>query len=169
MPHNSASPRIFISYARADGAGIAKTLREELEAAGLSLWQDLVAMEGGKDWWRQITDAIDKAEYLVLVLTPGALASDTCKREWRYARQVGTCVIPVSASNPGLLDLERLAGWMRRADIVPLDLPERHSWLMSYLDRPAPPLPRVPMMAELPPPDFVPRLDRARRPQALAA
>ena len=53
-------------------------------------------MQGGQDWWRRIQQATDKAEYLVLVLTPGALASKVCKDEWRYARQVGTYVIPVT-------------------------------------------------------------------------
>ncbi len=106
MPHDSAFPRIFLSYARADGAGIAKELRDGLEKRGLSLWQDLVAMEGGQDWWRQITHAIDKAEYFVLLLTPGAVASEVCKREWRYARQAGTYVIPVSEGDPGRLDLD---------------------------------------------------------------
>ena len=31
-------------------------------------------MEGGKDWWLQITEAIDHVEFLVLVMTPAALA-----------------------------------------------------------------------------------------------
>src|SRR3954452_23745011 len=157
MPLLRRFPRVVISYARSDGAEIAAGLRHRLEAAGVSLWQDLVAMQGGQDWWRQIQQAVDKAEYLVLVLPPGALASEVCKDEWRYARQVGTYVIAVSDIPPGELDLARLAGWMRRADIVPLRVPERLRWLLERLKAPAPPLPRVPMMAEPPPPDFVPR------------
>jgi TIR domain len=70
MPLDATFPRVFVSYARRDGAAIAADLRQRLEAAGVSLWQDLVAMEGGQDWWRQIQHAVDKAEYLVLILTP---------------------------------------------------------------------------------------------------
>ena len=44
-------------------------------------------MEAGKDWWRQITAAIDQVEYLVLVITKAALASPVVRDEWRYARQ----------------------------------------------------------------------------------
>ena len=120
MPLDATFPRVFVSYARGDGAAIAADLRRRLAAEGVSLWQDLVAMEGGQDWWRRIQAAVDKAEYVILVLTPGALASETCRREWRYARQVGTYVVPVSDVPPDELDLARLAGWMRRADIVHL-------------------------------------------------
>ena len=70
--------RIFISYSRQDGAVAATAIREGLAAEGLSLWQDLVAMEGGRDWWRQIEEAIGKAEYLILLLTPKALESKVC-------------------------------------------------------------------------------------------
>src|SRR5918912_643060 len=139
MPLDATFPRVFVSYARKDEAAIAADLRQRLEAEGVSLWQDLVAMQGGQDWWRQIQAAVDKAEYLVLILTPGALESKVCKDEWRYARQVGTYVIPVSDVPPGELDLARLAGWMRRADIVHLRTPERLAWLLERLKAPAPP------------------------------
>jgi hypothetical protein len=49
--------RIFISYSRKEGAGFAADLREKLLAEGISVWQDIVALEGGRDWWSQIEDA----------------------------------------------------------------------------------------------------------------
>jgi hypothetical protein len=95
MAHQPDGPRIFISYARSDGRGVARELRDRLSRDhGFALWQDLADMEGGKDWWRQITAAIDQVEYLVLVMTKAALASPVVRDEWRYARQRGTCVIP---------------------------------------------------------------------------
>jgi hypothetical protein len=120
MPLDATFLRVFVSYARKAGAAIAADLRQRLEADGVSLWQDLVGMEGGRDWWRQIQEAVDKAEYPVLVLTPDSLASEVCRREWRYARQVGAYLIPVSDVPPGDLGLAGLAGWIRRADIVHL-------------------------------------------------
>ena len=74
-------------------------------------------MEGGRDWWRQIEEAITKAEYLMLLLTPKALESEVCVKEWRYARQQGTYVIPVCDGPPSKLELHQT----RR-----LDAPGRH-------------------------------------------
>ena len=48
----TGEPRIFISYSRQDSATAAAEIRDRLAAEGLSLWQDVVAMEGGCDWWR---------------------------------------------------------------------------------------------------------------------
>ena len=50
--------RIFISYSRSDGAEFARQLRALLEQEDLSVWQDLVALEGGEDWWTQIEKAL---------------------------------------------------------------------------------------------------------------
>lgn len=81
------TPRVFISYARTDGEPFATRLRQRLEAEHIPLWQDRVGLEGGKDWWLQITDALEKVEFLVLVMTPAAMLSETVRKEWRYARQ----------------------------------------------------------------------------------
>ncbi len=91
-------PRVFISYAWADGRDFANALRLRLEAEGISVWQDLIGMEGGHDWWLQIIEALDQVEFMVLVMTPGAMQSPTVCKEWRYARQEGVCVYPVKAS-----------------------------------------------------------------------
>ena len=58
---------------------------------------------------------------------------------------------------------------MRRADIVPLSVPERHAWLLEKLKGPAPPLARVPMMAERAPARLRPPPGRVRPPQAAPA
>ena len=67
-------PRVFISYARSDGEKFAASLRRRLEREQpeITLWQDRVRMEGGKDWWKQITEALDVVQFMLLVMTPGA-------------------------------------------------------------------------------------------------
>ena len=51
--------RTFISYSRKDdSAASADGLRAWLEKENLSVWQDIVALEGGRDWWSQIEDAL---------------------------------------------------------------------------------------------------------------
>jgi hypothetical protein len=101
-----APASIFISYSRKDGAGAAATLRKDLESQNLSVWQDIIALEGDRDWWSQIEDALrSKAlQHFVLVLTPGALESSVVRHEIRLARQEGRpslwCAALVSISPP---------------------------------------------------------------------
>ena len=69
------APRAFLSYARSDGEAFASALRARLETEHpeITLWQDRTRMEGGVGWWKQITEAIDQVEFLIMVLTPAAL------------------------------------------------------------------------------------------------
>ena|SRR5208337_1335081 len=64
--------RTFISYSRKDGAEFAACLRKWLGQRNLSVWQDIVALEGGRDWWSQIEDVLkSKAlQHFILVVTP---------------------------------------------------------------------------------------------------
>src|SRR5271166_4018993 len=96
MP-DSTSARVFVSYSRKDGARFAKRLREKLGKHDLSVWQDIVALEGGRDWWSQIEDALRSKElqHFILVVTPAALASPYVRQEIRLARQEGKTVCPV--------------------------------------------------------------------------
>ncbi len=153
MKRDPADPRIFVSYARSDGEAFARALREKLTRK-FSLWHDLQDMEGGRDWWRQITEAIDAVEYLVLVMTPAALRSDVVRREWRHARQQGRCVVPVMGAKP--LDFSSLPRWMASAHFYDLDIPEQWKRFVRQLESPCT-SPRVPMMAPSTPVDFVAR------------
>lgn len=115
MPTSSkittARSGVFISYARDDGEKFAKLLLQKLKAEHISAWMDRTGMEGGDDWWRQLTEALDKVEFMALVMTPEALTSDIVRREWRYARREGVCVYPIKGV-PNL-DFNSLPRWMR--------------------------------------------------------
>ncbi len=118
-----AAPRAFISYARSDGEAFATALRERLEAEHpeITLWQDRTRMRGGVGWWKQITDALDNVQFLVLVITPAAIRSTVARQEWRYARQQGVRVCPVMAAPPDELPIDELPAWMRKAHFYDLD------------------------------------------------
>lgn len=105
-------PRVFISYARRDGEDFARRLRARLEREEpeVSLWQDRARLEGGVSWWRQITEALDNVEFMVLVMTPAAVRSPVVTKEWRYARQQGVCVYPVKGATDEELDFDNLPG-----------------------------------------------------------
>ncbi len=115
-------PRVFISYARSDGADFASSLRARLEREHpeITLWLDRAQMLGGIGWWKQITEALDKVEILIMVMTPAAMQSEVAAKEWRYARQQGVRVCPVMEGVPNL-DFDVLPNWMRKAHCYDLD------------------------------------------------
>jgi WD40 repeat protein len=150
-----AGARIFLSYARTDGRGLAASLAERLSAADLTLWQDLTSMEGGRDWWEQVRTAIERVEYLVLIITPNALKSDYVAKEWRYARQMGVCVIPVfEGAEPDFGSLPQR--WMRETHFINLAIREQWNVFINQLQRHCE-VKRVPFMAEDLPGDYIER------------
>jgi WD40 repeat protein len=151
---------VFISYARSDGEAFARRLRQRLEDEKIKLWQDRAGMEGGRDWWLQITEALDEVEFMALVMTPNALKSATVRKEWRYARQQGVCVYPIQSSPE--IDFNLLPRWMRDAHFYDLGNVDDDSagpeWekFLNDLKRSCQ-TPRVPFMVEDLPEDFVER------------
>jgi WD40 repeat protein len=103
-------PRVFISYARADGEQFANEVRQLLEEQNIPLWQDRANMEGGRDWWLQIVEALDSVEFMVMIMTPAALSSPIVRKEWRYARQQGVCIYPIRATSD--LNFQDVPHWM---------------------------------------------------------
>jgi WD40 repeat protein len=158
--YTNPKPRVFISYARKDGETFAADLRERLLDEGIPLWQDRVGMEGGRDWWQQITEAIDNVNFMVLVMTPTALKSDVIRKEWRYARLQGVCVYPVKGVPDAELDYKSVPKWMRDAHWYDLG----HEWQKFINDlNTRCKVPRVPFMVEDLPDVFV------KRPKVLEA
>jgi WD40 repeat protein len=163
--HQPGKQRVFISYCRSDGATFAAKLRKRLESEHpeVSLWQDVISERGGRDWWLEITEALDQVKYMVLVLTPDATKSATVRKEWRYARQKGVYVVPVQGCLA--LDSKSLPRWMGSLHIVDLGYDVRRQkftpagqWkqFINQLNSP-PQAVRVPFMVEDLPEDFVDR------------
>jgi len=154
--HNPRKSRsgLFISYAHSDGKNFADDLRRRLiDEYHFQIWQDIVELEGGKDWWLQIEAAIKSVEFLVMVMTPGALASPTTRKEWRLSRQEGVCVLPVMAEE---IDFTTLPRWMRDTHFFDFKFPEQWDRFIRTLRSPCQ-APRVPFMVEDKPDDFVER------------
>jgi hypothetical protein len=55
LSHLAAPHFYFIAWS--DGEQFARNLRNKLEQK-LALWQDRTEMEGGKNWWNQIEEAL---------------------------------------------------------------------------------------------------------------
>jgi WD40 repeat protein len=147
---------VFISYAREDGEPAARALQARLavEVPDVPAWLDRYEIEGGIGWWNQIEQQLDRAEFLILVMTPAAMASENTRREWRSARQRGVCVYPVKGVPDSDLDYASLPNWIGKAHFYDPDL-EWHK-LVAHLRRGCL-VTRVPYMAPPLPPSFVPR------------
>jgi hypothetical protein len=106
-------------------------LRGRLIDEGFSIWQDIITLEGGRDWWSQIEDALKSKElqHFVFVVTPAALASPVVRREIRLARQEGKTVC--SIKGPELSDLAQLPRWL---DVGPSQVTQYRAFL-SYSRR----------------------------------
>jgi hypothetical protein len=137
--------RVFVSYARQDGQDFARNLRHRLADVGLAVWHDRSSLEGGKDWWDQIDEALNQVEHMVLVMTPAALQSEIVRKEWRLARQRAVCVIPVFGVPQ--LDLTSLPRWMSEVHFVDTQDEDQWSRLVHALELPCS-VKRVPFMAD---------------------
>jgi hypothetical protein len=93
-------------------------------------------------------------EFLVLVITPAAIASGNVQKEWRYARQQGVCIYPVKSAPDAELRFDRMPSWMRKAHFFDLE----KEWL-TFRDqlRKGCDMRRVPFMAPDLPVHFVER------------
>src|SRR5574341_746003 len=86
--------RIFISYSRKD-IGFVRKLAEDLEKAGYDVWWDLSDLRGGDDWLRVIPAAIESSAYILVVLSPNAIASEWVEKEYHQALGSGKRIIPI--------------------------------------------------------------------------
>jgi hypothetical protein len=147
---------VFISYSRKDGEEFAIDLRSQLEQQDIPVWHDRVSLEGGRDWWLQITDALDNVAFMVLVATPQAMKSQWVRKEWRYARQQGVCVYPVQV--PGYdLDFVALPHWMSSAHFYDFTSTDQQNSFFSALQARCT-VPRVPFMVDQLPENYIPRI-----------
>lgn len=96
--------QVFISYSRQD-AEIVESIVSELEAAGIDVWLDREDIKPGKQWRKQIVEAIDTAEAFVLNLSPNSAASDNVLKELNLAEEsLDPFVLPVMLSEMKIPD-----------------------------------------------------------------
>jgi predicted ATPase len=92
MPETPIS--LFISYSHADSAFVDQ-LEADLRKLGFETWVDRQRLAGGQRWRRELQEAVEHAQALLIVLSPDAIASQNVQIEYDYALDVGKLVIPV--------------------------------------------------------------------------
>jgi hypothetical protein len=143
--------RAFISYS-SKSKELVEGLVQDIEAAGFQAWFDH-KLTGGQAWWEQILTQIRECDLFVFALTPDALDSVPCEREYKYAHQIGKNILPVlllDGVSVNLLPLE-----LSVIQFVDYRHPDRQSGirLISAING-LPPL--KPLPDPLPPPPEVP-------------
>jgi hypothetical protein len=91
----SSRAKVFISYARRDGAALAEELVTALEVLGFNGYLDRHDIAAGEDWERRLDTLIREADTVVFVLTPESVHSPRCAWEVRRAVELSKRVVPV--------------------------------------------------------------------------
>src|SRR6266540_7152645 len=102
---------LFISYAHED-AGLARAIKDRLEADGFYVWIDECALRAGDSLIQSIATAIHEMEFVVALITEASVGSRWCQHEIRLAmtsglNREGVKVLPVrvgEAPIPGELE-----------------------------------------------------------------
>src|SRR2546427_11342627 len=89
--------RIFVSYARRDGAELALRLQKDLTAAGFDVWLDTQRIGGGASWTVEIEEALDRAQVVLALLNQGYYYSEFCLGEQLRSQRTGKYWITVFA------------------------------------------------------------------------
>jgi hypothetical protein len=95
MPKSDQSLKVFISYARRDGAVFAEELVDALDVAGFDAFLDRNDIAAGEDWEKRLEGLLAAADTVVFVMTPGSVASQQCAWEIKTAESLSKRIIPV--------------------------------------------------------------------------
>ncbi len=104
--------QVFISYSRRDSETV-ENIVSQLEAEGIEAWLDREDIKPGKQWRKQIVEAIDTAEAFILHLSPDSGASDNVLKELNLAEEaLEPFVLPIMLKEMKIPDTMRyqLAG-----------------------------------------------------------
>ncbi|KAL5016779.1 hypothetical protein ScPMuIL_006368 [Solemya velum] len=91
-----AGKQILISYARAEAAEHALSLKHELSSLGFSIYLDVHEIHSGVDWQDSLNYAVSNCEAFVPLVTPRYGETQWTNREVKLADVLGKSILPVS-------------------------------------------------------------------------
>lgn len=95
--------RIFLSYSSKTKEEVG-SLVDDLRMLGYDVWFDS-QLSGGETWWSRILSEIQKCEIFLFALSPEAINSTACIREFKYALALEKSVLPVKLTGNVSLNL----------------------------------------------------------------
>ena len=75
---------IYLSHARKDSE-LALQLASRLKGEGLSVLHPETGIAPGENWAKEIGKALERSEFMVFLLTPGALQADWVRKDVEFA------------------------------------------------------------------------------------
>ena len=87
--------KVFISYARADGAALAEDLVTGLGLAGFAPFLDRHDIAAAEDWEARLGGLIQSADTIVFIISPAAVKSERCAWEVDHAAKLSKRLIPI--------------------------------------------------------------------------
>jgi len=112
--------RIFISYRRIDGLGMADQLLNILTRQGFNVFLDKYDVDVGKDFQKEIYNAIDDKAFLLVIESPKAYESEWIPKEINYALKTHMTVMILRWDNTSI-PIEDTKN-LRRIDLQEEDL-----------------------------------------------
>jgi hypothetical protein len=85
---------IFISYAREDKEFVER-LHEAFKSEGRQTWIDWEGIAPSAEWFQELLRAIERADAIIIVLTPHSAASKICSDEISHAVKHNKRLIPI--------------------------------------------------------------------------
>lgn len=109
------SKAVFISYRSTERQQIQQLLMAIQQAGDYDVWHDQDII-GGQAWWDEIMAALERADIVVLALSPAYLTSEACRLELDYAQRLGKAILPVQIVPD--LDYAQLGARLQRQQIL---------------------------------------------------
>lgn len=85
---------VFISYKRSESSAFALLVLARLKEIGLKPFVDL-SIEPGTNWKRFLEEEINKSDFVVVLLGPKTLESDTTQKEIVWAYEANKVILPI--------------------------------------------------------------------------
>jgi hypothetical protein len=129
MRETEIRPIVFISYSRKDSSFVDE-LEAGLKARDFEPLVDRREIEAFEDWWKRVQALIGRADVVVFVLSPDAVASDVALREMTYAAELNKRIAPI-VCRP--VDLNKVPESIRRLHFAFFDSADRFDVSMDQL------------------------------------
>lgn len=110
---------VFVSYARQD-AEVANRIVEYLRQSGVDVWYDR-ELRAGENWPGVIADQLERADAVLVLVSPASLQSQWVQREWAAALGQSVRLIPVLVQGSTFADLPAPLSTLQAVDLNQYD------------------------------------------------